>query len=468
MSSSHTIDYSPADFERKFGSPQADPALVSQLLAQLTKNVAGTSPAWHGDVAPLPSLSPEDEVAATFSHGTEALNCLLRFAGFSPKLRPIFDTLIGIAGEHITKRFADLAEDDDRADRVVDWDAAWFEATRSKIGQASRIVLDNIESSNGAAEQWAGRNLKALKLAQQERNFAFVEIEEGDFDRATWRNRPTRFRLPALKLVIKTLRAAHAKSYFSRQPNYAISEAAREILNSVPDMPYIRERRERRALDPKSRLAANRKRMLTLLKKCREDLALCAADARFLGDDTDASLTPEGWLENLLADEVKVFDEADPSRSLTEVVLSDEKCENDAQDSGQTGYQTCTPSDAHEENVSVGVEGVSNVYPIGAKRHEGVSNLYPVTGTDESTTNSSSHAANPPPNAAHSPPSTVGHPLPMLPERETCAVGVSTDQSFAPLNNDFDSTYTEEYPFKVEPRLPDGDDEDEEEVVFTC
>lgn len=272
--SKRTVDWSSKDFERKFGDgdklkPQR---FTGSALAAVARNAMGEADADGNTVIDLVAIDP-NRLEADIADGVEAITWLLYCAGFPSSLRPFIDCLIGLAGEYAT----------DESD-------GWFEASHLKIG---RRVRQSAESggADAAAEAWAGRHYKSLKTTQYALAYEFFQIEESEFDRVKRITRPTRYRLPLLRFASDVLTRARASATWAKDSRRAIEEAARVVLDAVPDAPFVKERRSSEALDPASRLARNRKTIMTLLAKCAEDVRLIGLDSeQWLGlyvEDSD-------------------------------------------------------------------------------------------------------------------------------------------------------------------------------------
>lgn len=67
-------------------------------------------------------------------------------------------------------------------------------------------------------------------------------MKDGDFDQATRKNKPTRWRVPLVGMAAEVVLRARAKGYWARGPRHqsrALREAARELLTEDPEAPPV-------------------------------------------------------------------------------------------------------------------------------------------------------------------------------------------------------------------------------------
>jgi hypothetical protein len=233
---------------------------------------------------------------ADIADGTEATNWLCIAANYPEKLRSYLDCLIGMAGDPRT-----LKDND-----------GWFEATDNDVGERVRLgqlpALDGTPEENHkalsawseglgkfkqtdrASQAWTARKRKLHVEFQRVSGFTLVEVEQGEYDRSKKCNLPTRYRVALLPLADETVKRARlSKLWAAGKTREAIKEAAFETLTMLPNAPPIKRRKPKRKPDAAARLARNRKAILTLLDRCRDDLSALDIEA----EDFWQELEPE-------------------------------------------------------------------------------------------------------------------------------------------------------------------------------
>lgn len=147
---------------------------------------------------------------------------------------------------------------------------------------------------DGTLRTWAARQRKKLVAWQQISNVTLIQVEEGDWDYETKKNRTTRYKLVFLEQVAEVLKLAKASGLWRRDPLEAIKTEARAVFRVTPDAPSLKSRRRGSKPDAQERLKRRRKAILSLLKGCREDLReLAKRDGAPAEDEWLASLTEE-------------------------------------------------------------------------------------------------------------------------------------------------------------------------------
>lgn len=258
------VGLTPAEFSAKYGrGPRPEPAFYT--LARAAEASAGVE-------SPLTIIPVGEDLAHDIAHGTDAVNHLLAFLDFPAPLRAFVDCLVGAAGER----------------------SEWFEAYAVDLGRRART--GRADATDQTMERWVRRQKGKLREWQYDRGFEVVMMEDGDFDREAWKNKPTRWRVPLVRMAKEVTLRARAKPYWPSGPRHqarALREAAREYLRLLPEAPPLRPPLPRTLTD-EERLSRHRKTILNLLAKSRDIIERAGGD-------------PQEYLEGLIAEERSVM-----------------------------------------------------------------------------------------------------------------------------------------------------------------
>lgn len=198
---------------------------------------------------------------AEFAWHMDAQNHLLALLNFPNKLKPFLDAIIGASGS---------------AGQTV------FTATNWEIGQRSRSGRE--ACSDGAMEKWVSRQKRKLDEWQSFKNFHFVSIEQGAYDFEKKKRYPTKYKINFNKYVCETVAVAKTKFYWRgssdkrRFQGRALREAARQILNEIPEAPPWRITPVK-TLSEEEKFDRRHKQILTFLEKNKAALERVGLDA---------------------------------------------------------------------------------------------------------------------------------------------------------------------------------------------
>jgi hypothetical protein len=190
-----------------------------------------------------------------FAYHMDAMNHLLALLNFPDKLRGFLDCILGLA------KYNDSQE---------------FTATNFQVGMRSRS--GRAACSDDSMEKWVTRQKEKLNSWQSLKNFHLVKITIGEFDLELKRRKPTRYQVFFNKYVVETV--LHAKTLWywrdgaahTKLQGRAIREAARIILNRIPEAPPLKLTKAKSI--PVEEMIDRRDHMITtLLEQQRDDLS---------------------------------------------------------------------------------------------------------------------------------------------------------------------------------------------------
>lgn len=220
--------------------------VFDMTTAQLERRLEREAPA--GDEQ---QQQAEQSIAADMADGIEAIHQCLNLANFTHRPRAfvlaLADAAKRLGSDYVTIRDSELAKMQNCCTRTVE-----------------RQRADYMEES-------------------EERHFAPIEVEEGDYDWEAKQNLPMRYKFHLTEFIDETVRQARASSQWHetdrRQQREAIRIAADDNYSMIPDAPLKRRKKKhpRSAVDEmKTRL----KVILTNLEKLEEMGAELPADQR--------------------------------------------------------------------------------------------------------------------------------------------------------------------------------------------
>jgi hypothetical protein len=175
------------------------------------------------------------------SNVTDAVSFVLVAAAVPEKFRSYIDAVIGAANGELE----------------------WFEAPDCYIGMRARVTATHRDPNDAdvllveplkkeSMERWARRNRKDFIEWQKAAGITIIEAEPGG--KIEGSNKPTRYRLPVLRLANETLEAARLDQEFETNPRRALRRAAAAIvkeqrLDLITPPRRERFRRSRRTAD---------------------------------------------------------------------------------------------------------------------------------------------------------------------------------------------------------------------------
>lgn len=269
----------------------------------------------------LVDISSDDQ-EANFAWSLDAQNHLLALLNFPNKLKPYLDSIMGSAAACGTTEFS---------------------ATHREIGQRSRSGRENC--SDESMEKWVYRHKIELEEWMSYKSFQLVKITPGDYDHVKNRRLPTRYRVFLNQYVVKTVNLAKSKYYWRdgaenrRLQGRALREAARTVINEIPDAPNLKIRSVK-SLSEQQKFDRNHRSILTYLKKNSAVLDKLGFDVReyllyLVGEIDKIGTNPRGTIGNLLTPDrdepnhqISIWNKIQAHELADEIRINDEHLEN--------------------------------------------------------------------------------------------------------------------------------------------
>lgn len=115
------------------------------------------------------------------------------------------------------------------------------------------------------------RKRRTYQAESQRLNFAVLVIDEGDFDQATRKNKPTRYTVACLASVVATVERARGSHLWERgQTRAALREAARAEFTELTEAPPAGKKRKVKTRSVESEIESTKKTIKTLAAKLRD------------------------------------------------------------------------------------------------------------------------------------------------------------------------------------------------------
>lgn len=179
-----------------------------------------------------------EQLTADFAHSTDVLNFLLVLVGCPTDLRGFLDAVIGLAGYRAAKR-------------------EWFSAS-------DKLLARRADRST----KWVQIKRNQLTTWQKKSNIALIDIEDNIYNDG--QKVPHKYRVNVARFAVEAMLDARVSSNWQRgRFDEALEEAAKIMLDSLPDIPMHKKHKQSYRLDALSAMMSALKVALTKIRKAK-------------------------------------------------------------------------------------------------------------------------------------------------------------------------------------------------------